>query len=278
MATFFFVVLVLVPIIVFSLSAFFALILWVIECAEQRAEGSESERSEEASGAEGVDEASDAAHRRLSEEINMCIYYEWFKYVVGNLVGVSLTNVGDGLSGHVLAEIVDLLVSTWSLAVTGSVVSLVGGLGLMATMTEKLDGVVSGSTALHDELLEKASTKSGLDLRGFQQLVEDRRLPVSHDQTLLLFSVADADDSGTLDPRECEKLIKLVQMIVPPEKHLAKLEEERRLADAIQLAVREAAPQLARAVAEEIYTREPKNRAAATNSGWWQGQSSSLSA
>jgi hypothetical protein len=54
-------------------------------------------------------------HVRLSE------------YIAGNLVGVSLTNVDEGMSGHVLAEMVDLVVSMWSLAVTGGVVRGTGG-------------------------------------------------------------------------------------------------------------------------------------------------------
>jgi len=58
---------------------------------------------------------------------------------VGNLVGVGgLTNVGPE-SGHVLAEIVDLLVSVWSLTLTGLVVGLVSGLGFLSMVTERAD-------------------------------------------------------------------------------------------------------------------------------------------
>ena len=38
----------------------------------------------------------------------MCSYYQWWIYIVGNLVGVGITNVGPA-AGHVFAEIVDLL-------------------------------------------------------------------------------------------------------------------------------------------------------------------------
>jgi len=49
----------------------------------------------------------------------MCAdYYNWFKYVTGNLVGVGLTDVGPA-SGHYVTELIDLLIAVWSLALTG---------------------------------------------------------------------------------------------------------------------------------------------------------------
>ena len=79
------VVVIIVPLLVFTLSSVFATILWAIECAEQRSESGDS--------------------RRLSESADMCLWYEWFKYIVGNLVGISLTDVADGMSGHAFAEV-----------------------------------------------------------------------------------------------------------------------------------------------------------------------------
>lgn len=122
------VVVVFVPVAVFTLSAFFTTILWGVECAESTAEEWDTH---------GYD---------------LCSWYEWFKYVVGNLVGVGLTSIGDEISGHALAEMVDILVATWSVSVTGAVVGLVGGLSLMNLMTEMLDVSVETVNATSDDI------------------------------------------------------------------------------------------------------------------------------
>ena len=121
------VTLVVVPLIVYAISAFFALILWGIECAEREEDG---------------------MSRRLSATAtaDVCSYYEWWIYLVGNLVGVRLTDVGDQLSDHKLVQVVDIVVSTWSLALTGGVVGLVG-LTLMPLMSSKPEPLPSNVTA-----------------------------------------------------------------------------------------------------------------------------------
>ena len=91
-----------VPIMVFLLGAFFAAILLAIECAEAK-----------------------AAPELMDVDL-MCSYYDWWKYILGNLVGVSgLTNVGPA-SGHVFAEVVDLLVAVSPEASSVQTVSLYG--------------------------------------------------------------------------------------------------------------------------------------------------------
>lgn len=58
--------------------------------------------------------------------------------MAGNLVGVSLSDVGPE-SGNTAAEVVDLVVSTWSLVLTGMVVGLIGGLSVISTLTDSLN-------------------------------------------------------------------------------------------------------------------------------------------
>eukprot|EP00966_Prymnesium_polylepis_P175790 4069157-Prymnesium_polylepis.1 len=72
--SFFFVVVVVVPFLVFSLSSIFATILWAIECAEQNGES-----SGEGGGTESAAmEAANSEERRLSEaSADMCAWYEW---------------------------------------------------------------------------------------------------------------------------------------------------------------------------------------------------------
>ena len=209
-AIFFWVVIFLIPILVFSLSSVFAFLLWVIECAEQNAESDGAEEGEATSG---------TAERRLSEDdaVDLCSYYEWFKYIVGNLVGVGLSDVEDGMSGHVLAEIIDLIVSTWSLALTGGVVGLVGGLGFMTLMTEALDGTAADVEAIGEEATKRAAQGNGLDFSEFEKLVNERRLPIAEMQLKAMFKLADADNSGRINAEEVTRLMDMLEMAVPPQ-------------------------------------------------------------
>ena len=50
----------------------------------------------------------------------MCSFYEWWLYIIGNLVGVSVADV-DVASEHVVAAALDLLISVWSLTLAGMV-------------------------------------------------------------------------------------------------------------------------------------------------------------
>ena len=109
---------IVVPVAVFTISAFFALILWGLECSE------------------AVDKSC-----TWEESDCICSYYQWWIYIVGNLVGVSITDVGPE-AGHVLAELIDLLIAVWSLTVAGLVIGLVGSLAWVGMLTEGADGVM----------------------------------------------------------------------------------------------------------------------------------------
>ena len=81
--------LIVVPTAVFGISAVFAGILYALECAE----------------ATGDDKTCD-----WHESDCICSYYQWWIYIIGNLVGVGITDVGPE-AGHVVAELVDLLIA-----------------------------------------------------------------------------------------------------------------------------------------------------------------------
>lgn len=198
--TFLLVVLVVVPLVVFGLSSIFALLLWAVECAELT----------EAEAGSGVLRSLDGY------EYDACTYYEWFKYVMGNLVGVSLTAVDEGMSGHVFSEIVDLLVSTWSLALTGSVVGLIGGMSIMNVMVEKLDGPGDEAVeAVARHASAQAHTIEGLDFAAFDHLVRRNELNLTKEQTASIFRIADSNRNGALEEDECTKLVDLLRVALP---------------------------------------------------------------
>ena len=122
------IVLIVIPLAVFALSALFALLLWAIECGPEQLSG------ETDVNATAAERAADAL---------LCSYYDWFKYVCGNLVGLGnpLTPVTPE-SGQPLAEVLDLIISTWSLVITGTVVGLIGGLGATSLLLDRINTAI----------------------------------------------------------------------------------------------------------------------------------------
>ena len=102
--SFLFLTLVLVPTIVFLLAMLFASFLWRIEC--------------DAAGGSGAQSGCDPTQSATGCP---CLYYQWVLYIIGNLVGLGtpLTN-NTPSSRHALAELVDLLVSMWSISLAGT--------------------------------------------------------------------------------------------------------------------------------------------------------------
>ena len=95
-------VLVVMPLCIFALSVFLATLLWAVECY---------------------------GHTDTDMEMDVCSFYDWFLYATGNLVGLSspLTEVKP-VTGLVAAELFDLVVASWSLALKGTVIGVIGGL------------------------------------------------------------------------------------------------------------------------------------------------------
>ena len=187
---------VFVPIATFLICALFALPLWAIECAEVT----------ELYGAANVDTSAPG----------MCSYYEWWKYIIGNLVGVGdLTEVAL-VTGNVLVEIIDLLIATWSLTVAGLVIGLVGSLAWVSLLTETADEKVTGRMGklLGFEAAAEAAATQSLDFPAFTAMCNDQGLSLDDAKMRELFDAADEDGSGTIDTDEVKKLIASVKVVV----------------------------------------------------------------
>ena len=182
---------VLVPIAMFLICAFFAAILWVLECTDVN----------EPFGADDVPQG-------------VCSFYEWWKYIVGNLVGVSgLTTIGPR-SGHVFAEIVDLFIAVWSLTVCGLVFGMIGNSVRASTVTEGASSIISShlQRSFSDEARAKASA-SGLGLAEFTRLCQENEISLGPKRLHDLFHAADETRSGELDLTEVEKLLSKLKIV-----------------------------------------------------------------
>ena len=91
-----------IPILVFTIGAFFALPLYFIECHAY------------------PDTVNRTAGLDYSDSSNTCAYFQWWLYIMGNLTGLAtpLTKITVA-SSHVFSEIIDVLVAVWSLTLAG---------------------------------------------------------------------------------------------------------------------------------------------------------------
>ena len=179
-----------VPTAVFLIGAFFGAILMAIECGEAQADP----------------ETLDVAL--------MCSFYEWWKYVLGNLTGVVLTNVSPA-SGHVVTEVMDLLIAIWSLTVAGLVIGIVGSLAWVNSVAEATDSglqsrVSKALARFTKEARARAQDGDGLDFASFMQLCADKGVKVGPAALRQLFNEADSNQNGVVDAGEVEKLLEEV--------------------------------------------------------------------
>ena len=127
---------VVIPALVLSIAAFFALCLWPFECR-----GAWLEYQEHHPGADHI--------RKGSPEELRCQYYSWFLYISGNLLGLAtpLTSVTTQ-SGHIAPAIIDLVVSTWSLSLAGIVIGAIASLSAMDRLTNRINWLISTSATV----------------------------------------------------------------------------------------------------------------------------------
>ena len=186
--TFFVFGLIFVPLAVFCISAIFALPLWAVECGE-------------------VENYTPSA---WSDEDNICSFFQWWIYIIGNLVGVSITNVAPA-AGHVFSEILDLLICVWSLTVAGLVIGLVGSLAWVNFLVENADSSLNSKftslMGLREKARELAADASGLDFDEFSQLCVEHSLSLPEERRRELFNSNDENGNGVIDSSEVEKLI-----------------------------------------------------------------------
>lgn len=129
------VALVLIPSAVLTLSSVFASIMWRIECATATTEWFTNHPNTTVISSD-------------SNEYERCQWFQWFLYVTGNLLGLGnpLTDVGPQ-SGDTFGQMIDIVIATWSLAITGSVVGLIGGLAALEGLVARMNAGISASAS-----------------------------------------------------------------------------------------------------------------------------------
>jgi hypothetical protein len=207
--TFFMFAIILIPLAVFTIAAFFAVLLWWIECEAYM-----------------LDVAADMAS---GESSDMCSFYEWWLYIIGNLVGVSVADVTVE-SNHAFSAILDLLISVWSLAVAGLVVGLLASLSWVTLIAEGADssltrgfqkafgneGVAAGGPAVTTGSLEgsqatgslEGSQATGsLEWSQFLELCLKKEINLEVAHLRELYDHAHRDENGSINADEVERLL-----------------------------------------------------------------------
>ena len=191
---------VLVPLFVFCIAAIFALPLWGIECTEQNAAG--------------------LVTTSMPPESDPCQFYEWWKYIMGNLVGLAtpLTHVAPR-TGHAVTEALDLLLAVWSLSLAGVVIGSIAQLTFVALGVEGVDKTVMKRMRQMVDVLALDVNKAavtGMDLQSFQALIEDSEVPalasMSPERVAAFFREADSDNNGTIDKDEAQSLVRKLRI------------------------------------------------------------------
>ena len=259
--TFAFLALVVVPFLVFALSALLTLPMWGIECYDAHAtyhteldlylsnlatnatagrrltsrasSGSSSNPLGGGSGASASTPAGDGSAgssggvggatmpaedtytltTAAGDQVDlhaMCSYFEWFLYICGNLLGVQLTLVAP-IAGHALPEILDLLISTWSLSLTGLAVGLVGGLSFVTRAVDNINETserlgLSPQDRLHMKVQEDVTSGRLIDLERFVNMMRDTE-GRSDDELREVFKRLDTDGDNAVTTTELEQYL-----------------------------------------------------------------------
>ena len=198
--TFCFIGFIMIPFVLFGIAVLLGAMLLAVECPEART------RLQLIRNGTGPFVDSDGIDMDA-----MCSYYEWFKYVLGNMVALAtpLTPVTPA-SGHVVGEMLDLLIATWSTTVGGAFYGVIGAMAFTQFVVEATEGsIVRRWQALLfrgavDKLVKDVS---GMDFDEFRSVAS--KLPGNHSDNDLkaLFDQADNDGSGAIDRSEVEGLL-----------------------------------------------------------------------
>ena len=146
---------------------------------------------------------------------------QWWVYIVGNLVGVSVAEIDGPMGGHKFAEVVDLLVSVWSLTIAGLVIGLVGSLAWVNVLTESADDRLTQHFSKAFQVGSAvralaANGSGGLTFDDFLKLCREKSINTSEKSLRTVFDEADVDGSGSIDSEEVDKLLgKLEQLEAP---------------------------------------------------------------
>lgn len=132
------VLMVAFPLCIFGCSAVFGAMLYAVECPAASADGL-------------CTSINTAAHKSDCLE---CEYFEWLLYICGNLVTLAtpLTEVSPK-SGHRGAEILDLVLSAWSLSVTAVAIGMIISLSSVTRVAHNIDKAANPQNGRHSGAL-----------------------------------------------------------------------------------------------------------------------------
>ena len=183
-----------VPVLVFLIAAVMAVPIWRLECGE-------------------VDD-----FHEYEPGLDPCSFYGWWKYIMGNLVGLAtpLTSLSP-IEGHVTTEVVDLLVAVWSLALSGLAIGIMANLIFVTNLVET--GDTKARLVMTQFLLWiagtcKTSHGETMDIHEFTDVVSSSGLNIPATHVTELFNEEDKDGSGVIDHKEAQKLLKRLCDIV----------------------------------------------------------------
>ena len=132
----------------------------------------------------------------------MCVLAR-FLYICGNLVGLGnpITNYMPQ-SGHVVAELVDVLIAVWSMGFAGLAYGLVGALGFVALATTILDDGVSSRLQrmlpARKMFFSLASDDSGMDVDEFLTVAKRFHTHASDAELKKVFASVDLEGVGVI--------------------------------------------------------------------------------
>lgn len=135
---------------------------------------------------------------------------QWVLYILGNLVGLGtpLTSNSPG-SGQFLAEIIDVLISTWSLAVAGTVVGMVGALTFTTLAISGLEAFMLRRVVRRQ--LEHSADDGELDFEKLETVLREASYEVTTARAQQIFDAADKNASGTIDRDEVRKILSILE-------------------------------------------------------------------
>jgi len=197
--TFCFIGFVVVPLVLFVIGVLLGSLLLAVECPEAKLRMTFILNGTELVDSDGID--IDA----------MCSFYEWFKYVLGNMVALAtpLTAVSPS-SGHVVGEMLDLLISTWSVVVGGAFYGVIGALAFTSAVVKATEGSMVRRwqmLLLRDSVAKLAQDASGMDFDEFRSVASQSPGRHSDAELRALFDQYDDDDSGAIDRSEVAGLL-----------------------------------------------------------------------
>ena len=215
--TFVLIAMLLVPVILFAVSAFFGALLMAIECNENKGIAGDATTGSAADGT--------------------CSFYEWFKYVLGNLVALAtpLTDVSP-VSGHVAAEMLDLLIGAWSMSIAGVIYGLIGALTFTTAVVNSTDEAITRrwATVLNRRTVRAmdnlVADTTGMDFDEFSAAASTLPIELSKERLRELFDSYDVDGSGSIDQKEARGL--LDQLVKEEEVTLRRGEQAVRFGEA----------------------------------------------